>query len=199
MACIPCIVALRRHPETDSKAVENIEARVAWREDGALALIYHLKGDLKRLRIPSPRPPCRGNRLWEHTCFEAFVSVKGTPAYREFNFAPSREWASYAFRRYREEAPAEDDELVPAIIADSTCNGFQLDAAIRVDRFLARDPRVPLRVGLSAVVEDKHGRLGYWALRHPPGKPDFHNAEAFALELGWPDPDAGHQPTVGKR
>jgi len=25
--------------------------------------------------------------------------------------------------------------------------------------------------------------LSYWALRHPPGGPDFHHADCFAMEL----------------
>ena len=41
----------------------------------------------------------------------------------------------------------------------------------------------PLRLGLSAVVEDVDGILSYWALRHPSGKPDFHHTDAFALQL----------------
>ena len=38
-------------------------------------------------------------------------------------------------------------------------------------------------LGLSAVIEGADGSLSYWALVHPPGKPDFHNADCFALEL----------------
>jgi hypothetical protein len=40
-----------------------------------------------------------------------------------------------------------------------------------------------LLVGLCAVIEERDGRLSYWSLRHPPGRPDFHHREAFALEL----------------
>ena len=40
-----------------------------------------------------------------------------------------------------------------------------------------------LKLGLSAVIEGADGGLSYWALRHPPGKPDFHHPEAFVLEL----------------
>jgi len=40
-----------------------------------------------------------------------------------------------------------------------------------------------LMVGLCAVIEDGPGALSYWALRHAPGKPDFHHRAAFALEL----------------
>jgi hypothetical protein len=33
------------------------------------------------------------------------------------------------------------------------------------------------------VIEETNGRLSYWALAHPPGKPDFHHSDCFALEL----------------
>ena len=39
------------------------------------------------------------------------------------------------------------------------------------------------RLGLSAVIEDTNGHKSYWALAHPPGKPDFHHADCFAYEL----------------
>ncbi len=45
------------------------------------------------------------------------------------------------------------------------------------------EPRVALALGLSVVIEEESGALSYWALRHAPGKPDFHHASAFALEL----------------
>jgi hypothetical protein len=44
-------------------------------------------------------------------------------------------------------------------------------------------PPVAVRVALAAIVEDDQGTLTYWALRHPAGKPDFHHAEAFALQV----------------
>ena len=40
-----------------------------------------------------------------------------------------------------------------------------------------------IEVGLSAVIEEQGGVLSYWALRHPPGKPDFHHRDSFAMEL----------------
>jgi hypothetical protein len=39
------------------------------------------------------------------------------------------------------------------------------------------------RLGLSAVIEDAKGGISYWALTHPPGKPDFHHADGFACEF----------------
>jgi hypothetical protein len=46
---------------------------------------------------------------------------------------------------------------------------------------------VSLRVGLSAVIEASDG-FSYWALRHRADKPDFHDADGFALLLEPPGP-----------
>ena len=43
------------------------------------------------------------------------------------------------------------------------------------------------RLALAAVVEETSGALSYWALRHPPGAPDFHHADGFVLALEPPD------------
>lgn len=174
---------LAPHPGTTSQAVRGIEARVWWTESGALAFTFVLKGDFSRLRIPPPRPPRRADRLWEHTCFEAFVSAKGKTAYHEFNFAPSGEWAVYAFRGYRDPSPLAEEEIAPSITARSAGDSLDLDATVRLDGLPAIKPHAALRLGLCAVVEEEGGVLSYWALKHPPGKPDFHHPDAFALEL----------------
>ena len=66
------------------------------------------------------------------------------------------------------------------------------DPKIRVQRAAGRldlqaqvgfRPKGKVRIGLSAVIEEADGSLSYWALRHAPGKPDFHHQDAFALEL----------------
>ncbi len=50
------------------------------------------------------------------------------------------------------------------------------------DLGLAREGQ-GLKLALSAVVEDDSGTLSYWALKHAPGKPDFHHSDGFVLEL----------------
>jgi len=45
----------------------------------------------------------------------------------------------------------------------------------------------PISLGLSAVLEDRDGGFSYWALVHPPGKPDFHHRDCFALTLPAPE------------
>jgi len=158
--------------------------------EAALALIYVLKTGLTGLRIPPAGPPRRADGLWQHTCFEVFISEKGQQSYWEFNFAPSGEWAAFAFKSYRDGGPIEDDGLHPEIVVRSAANSFELEALVRLDRLLAIQPPVALGLGLSAVIEENDGTISYWALKHPPGKPDFHHPDSFALELALPDKSA---------
>ncbi len=44
-----------------------------------------------------------------------------------------------------------------------------------------------VRLGLSAVIEQTDGTKSYWALAHPPGKPDFHHRDCFAHQLSAAD------------
>ena len=101
------------------------------------------------------------------------------PAYREFNFSPSGEWAVYAFRSYRDRGGLEK-KLAPGVKIRKTRGRLELDAEIGRE-FLPHNG--PMWLGLSAVIEDVNGVLSYWALRLPPGKPDFHNTDAFALQM----------------
>ncbi|HWH46947.1 MAG TPA: DOMON-like domain-containing protein [Burkholderiales bacterium] len=178
-------VTLNCHPDTPTAAVRGIAARVGREPGDRLAVTYVLEGDFDRLRVPSPRAPGFGSRLWQHTCCEVFIACKGVPAYYEFNFSPSGEWAAYAFDGYRSPRVGEtrSGELDPQVVVRGAANKLELDALIRLDR-LPEFLGMPLALGLSAVVEDSAGALSYWALRHPAGKPDFHHSEAFALELG---------------
>jgi hypothetical protein len=154
--------------------VQAIEVAATRSPGRLLALSYSIHGEIARLRIPSTGPRGVGERLWQHTCCEAFLAASPGGPYFEFNFSPSGQWAGYAFERYREgTALAVDD---PQIQVTSTPENFRLSA------------RIPMLSGsacaaLTVVVEEADGRLSYWALRHPPGKPDFHHPAGFALEL----------------
>ena len=76
--------------------------------------------------------------------------------------------------------------LTKQCVRTSPCNlprlSLGLDAIIQLDSLSADYPRASLRLGLSAVIETIDG-FSYWALRHPIDKPDFHNADGFALPL----------------
>lgn len=167
--------ALERHPASPCAALRGIEATVTRAADGGLQLAFRLEGDLERLRIPLPRAPRLGERLWQHTCCELFIADGAGPAYHEFNFSPSGEWAAYRFERYR--------EAVPFAAADPKISVKRTATVLKLKARIVHPPPGDLRLGLSAVIEEIDGTLSYWALRHAAGKPDFHHRDTFALEL----------------
>ncbi len=168
------MAALLCHRDTPSAAVQGIDAQLARSAEGRLAVAYRIRGALERLRVPPPRTPATGERLWEHTCCELFVARDGDAGYQEFNFSPSGEWAGYAFRSYRDGGPVPVPD--PLIRVRTAPGELELLA------FPAVGPG-KLAAGLCAVIEELDGRLSYWALNHPAGRPDFHHAQAFTLEL----------------
>ena len=175
-------IDLRCHPSTPSETVRAIAVLVRRSVGGELQMTFRVDGDIPRIRVPSPGVPRFCAQLWQHTCFEAFIAAQGQPAYHEFNFAPSAEWAVYAFTQYRDGGPLADETMRPRIAVRSTGSRLQLDALVRLDAISGIHPRAALRVGLSAVIEASDGR-SYWALRHHADKPDFHDADGFALLL----------------
>ncbi len=181
MALIAQQRALACHPETPSSWVRTIQARLSQVHDGGIAITYSLDGQISRLSLPAKSAPSRVDGLWQHTCFEAFVSVEGAPEYREFNFAPSGQWAAYAFQRYRDGGPLPQASD-PQITIRTSESSFELDALIRRESLPPLPGNARLLLALSAVIEEKDRVMSYWALKHPPGPPDFHDASAFVLE-----------------
>ena len=174
---------LVRHPQTRCASVHRVHALISRVTADTLEVKQVFEGDLDRMVLPAPQPPRIGDRLWQHTCCEIFIARLGLPGYHEFNFSPSGEWAAYAFARYREPVPLAAEPLDPQITARSEPGSFELGAKIRLDRLSCGHFNTTLTIGLSAVIEDRDGALSYWALKHPPGKPDFHHADAFMLTL----------------
>jgi hypothetical protein len=159
-----------------------IGARAQVTESGIL-FRYVLRAEFSRVRIPPPKSAERADGLWQHTCFEAFIKAPAAASYYEFNFSPSRQWAVYRFNAYREGMSSVDLGASPAISVRRFDDRLELDASLRVDELIALQGASHLRVALSAVIEGESGRLSYWALRHAPGKADFHHPDGFALEL----------------
>lgn len=175
-------IDLRCHPAQRIETVRAIQVLVRRSASAELQMTFRLNGDIRRICVPPPAVPRIATQLWRHTCFEAFIAVEGRPAYHEFNFAPSGEWAVYAFCGYRNGALLADEMMRPDIGVRSTGSRLELDTLVRLDRLSAIHARASLRIGLSAVIEASDG-LSYWALRHPAAKPDFHDADGFALLL----------------
>lgn len=171
-------LALRRHPDSRPAAISRIDVAVAYAPAGLLTLRYNLTGKIDDIVWPATTASSRGDGLWQHSCFEAFLRKPGSTAYCEYNFSPSTVWAAYAFTAYR--AGMHELELLPPhIIVQHDQQRFTLEVQFHVPK----DFGASSRLALSAVIEERDGTLSYWSLNHPAGKPDFHHLNAFALEL----------------
>lgn len=169
--------ALVPHPTTAAGWVESLVVRLT-RVAAVLRVEFRLQGDLTRLRLPSG-PTGRRDDLWRHTCGEAFIGSTTTPAYREWNLAPSGAWQAYDFTAYR--AGMRPAEVKPPVIRlDHGPSSLTLTAHLPL-----ADPQDDgdIRLGLTAVLEDTDGALSYWALSHPGARPDFHHPASFTLTL----------------
>jgi hypothetical protein len=176
---------LEPHPDSHGLAVAGaqIEVRIAPSRAGMLELSYIVTGEISDIRMPRVTAATRSDDLWRHTCFEAFVRASSGEAYYEFNFAPSTQWAAYRFSSYRSGMcmAVEISDLSIEIRSDP--DRYILQTSLELDRLSALPRNASWRVGLSAVIEDAGGRMSYWALAHPPGKPDFHHADSFVHEF----------------
>ncbi|HEX8225446.1 MAG TPA: DOMON-like domain-containing protein [Allosphingosinicella sp.] len=198
-------LSLQRHPDTPCGPLTGIEVELARTRPMKLALRYVLLGAAQDVRMKQP-DGC-ADPLWMHTCFEAFVRVAGEEEYLEFNLAPTGDWTAWRFRRYREGMEAASGLEVSILGADQRRRPMERDQRARLkeagfdtlERFepsfyslkaeVTLDPAMslvldrPWQLGLSAVIEENNGRISYWALAHPAGKPDFHHPDCFRIEL----------------
>lgn len=174
---------LQAHPATPCPWLGSIAARVYWLRAGVLLFDYIISGDIARLCVPPPQPAHHTDRLWQHTCCEAFLALDGDDAYYEFNFAPSTAWAVYRFSAYRRDMNAPPMCQPPLVTVLVDTEHIKLRAVVDLDGLIELPAGAELRLALSAVIEDQHGDRSYWALRHPASAPDFHHADGFVLHL----------------
>ena len=168
-------LALIPHPEFRSDAVTRIDVDVVRSAAGALALTYVVTGAIADLAVPALSASQRTDELWRHTCFEAFLRPAAGEGYVELNFSPSTQWAAYLFSSYREGMTALET-TAPRIQPRATDDRFELRVEIDI-------PADAARLALSAIIEEGSGAKSYWALAHPPGRPDFHHGAGFACQL----------------
>ncbi len=119
----------------------------------------------------------RRDELWRTTCFEAFLRIEGDSGYREWNFAPSGDWAAYDFTDRRQGMAPAEIASPPYIRMEDNLTWWALGAAIALDAGRTWE------LGLSAVLEERDGTKSYWALGHGGGQPDFHDPACFTARL----------------
>jgi hypothetical protein len=175
--------ALKLHPDSPSSAAARVEVEVARPRAGGLVLRYFVTGKISDLRMPPAAAPARADELWQHTCFEAFVRSPAEAGYCEFNFSPSTQWAAYGFFGYRKGMHVATEISAPRIEVQSGPECYMLQASLELEGLSTLPRSAGWRLGLAALIEEANGRKFYWALAHPPGKPDFHHPDCFVCEL----------------
>lgn len=205
-------LSLQAHPDTPCGALTGLEVEVARGGSRAgfrnIALRFVATGNIRALKAQHHPSQIRRRKdeLWRHTCFEAFVRAGKSSIYREFNLSPSGDWNCYRFDDYRHGMEPEHHVGDPGIgtyirrqplhpessarmkeAGTDTMERFEtpffmLTATLELGKMMLPLDE-PWHLGLSAVIEERNGTKSYWALAHPPGKPDFHHPDCFALEL----------------
>ena len=115
-----------------------------------LRFSYRLRGELAAIAIPHRVPARRAERLWEHTCFEAFVAPGAGERYFELNFSPSTEWAAYELDGYRRGQHPLALVRPPAIEVAASGSDLRVTAAL-VSRPWSRIGPVGARTSRSSI------------------------------------------------
>jgi hypothetical protein len=147
-----------------------------------LAICYKLTGQLGKLVMPAPAAnPSRRHGLWEETCFEFFLGVKGSPRYWEFNLSPAGTWNVYRFAGYRQDRVEEPAFASLPLAVQRPPDSLRVELELEIDGIVGPDQ--PLEIGIAAVIELAGQGLTYWALTHPGPQADFHRRDSFLAGL----------------
>jgi len=174
---------LNPHPQTPCSVLRGIEVDLAFAHS-ELRLTFRFLGDIGALVIPGIEEPVRTDGLWNETCCEAFLKAEGEAGYYEFNLSPSSQWAVYRLDGYRGALQPLDVGRAPVIDCEANGQAFCLRSTIDLSLLPASVKAAVWRLGLSCVVAEASGAKSYWAVNHPPEKPDFHHDDCFAIRIG---------------
>lgn len=146
--------------------------------EGNLELRYSLKYNKDDLVLPASAESIqRRDGLWEHTCFEAFVSQPGQTGYWEINLSPNGNWNFYRLSGYRENLQPETAIENLPIMVQSTKSGIELSCTVSLKSLL--DPEKPLEISLTTVLEHPTKGCSFWAWKHSGEDADFHLRDSF--------------------
>jgi len=152
------------------------------RQSSKLTVRFELFGNMEELAIPTlVDMPARQKDLWEETCLELFLGIKGTPRYWEFNLSPAGHWNVFRFDAYREGMREECAFLSLPFKVQNLPGSLLLTLETDLDRIIKAGQS--LYANISAVIKKRDGDMSYWSLTHPGPRPDFHDRDGFIIEL----------------
>lgn len=173
--------ALRQFPGTLPLLSLEISGNIQ-RQGRRLGIRSRVSGPLGEVLIPGAAAlPERRDGLWEETCFEFFLAIKGTPRYWEFNLSPAGHWNVYRFSAYRQ-GMAEEQAFRALPFSVGSGSGSLL-LALELDLAGIVKTDQALEAAIAAVIKLKRGGKTYWALAHPGPQADFHHRQGFSIAL----------------
>jgi len=150
-------------------------------QDNQLTIKYQLIGTSNIIVPHKADLPLREFDLWEHTCCEFFLGLKGDSKYWEFNLSPAGHWNVFRFLEYRQNIAEETAfDTLPFQVMQQ--NDY-VQVSLNIDLSKIIKPEQSIEVGVTAVVEDRQNQLSYWALNHPGKEADFHLRDSFTIAL----------------
>jgi hypothetical protein len=179
---LPERLGLRPHPAATLASPVHVEAWAQLETRGLVLGFSVRSGEVELALPPRAARPGRRDRLWEHTCCEAFVGTPDAEPYAELNLSPSGDWALWAFDGYRSGMRAAASDVPRTRILHQQ-GELRIDAIVPLDALAAVLGAPPYAVGLAAVIETADGKHAYFALAHPESRPDFHARAARTLVL----------------
>jgi len=171
-------------PHPDIKITGQIE-----RLNQQLSITFQLTGEIEKIAITSPDAnPSRRKELWQTTCFEFFLGLKGSPKYWEFNLSPAGHWNIYRFDDYRQGMTEElAFQSLPFLVK---VQSDRLNLSLNLDLETIISSTQALEVGITTVIQSKindlifeQNSITYWALTHVGKEADFHQRKSFILDL----------------
>ena len=154
-----------------------------------LSITFQLTGEIEKIAIvPPDANPSRQNELWQTTCFEFFLGLKGSLKYWEFNLSPAGHWNIYRFDDYRqgmtEELAFQSLPFLVKVQSDS------LNLSLNLDLEAIISSTQNLEASITTVIQSKINNLifeqnsiTYWGLTHVGQEADFHQKKSFILDL----------------
>lgn len=175
--------SLKPFEKTPLTTALRLKGEMAW-TGSTLEVHFSLSGEVGRIKgLTTHRggPTDAIEGLWESTCFEAFISPKGSNVYYEFNGAPDGRWMVYRFEGERAGRTIRR-EARPLVFESQLGDRF---FTLRVQFDFGGIDELSdnaLSANVTAILETKDGGKTHWSLAHDE-KPDFHKPAHRLLNL----------------
>ena len=150
-------------------------------QDHKIKLVYTIVAGARNILISKPSfEHHRLIGLWSSTCFEFFIKSPDSSSYCEFNFSTEGHWNCFFFKEPGVQLKEYKSMQRPEIKTNNNPDRFSMSIEIELKNLPSTlCIKESIEFSLTTVIEDKHNKLSYWALKHMDKAPNFHNFKSF--------------------